>query len=55
MKSRRAWNSPQRSRTISIGLFSAATAAACVTEDGLSELCPCMRAIARMSSTGPHA
>ena len=55
MASRRAWNSAQRSRTMSIGPFSAATAAAWLTEDGLSELWACMRAMARISSTGPAA
>src|SRR5678815_5382473 len=48
MKSRRAWNSAQRLRTMSIGPLSAATPAAWLTEEGLSELCPCMRAMARM-------
>ena len=39
MKSRRAWNSAQRLRTMSIGPLSAATPAAWLTEEGLSELC----------------
>ena len=55
MKSRRAWNSAQRVRTMSIGPLSAATPAAWLTDDGLSELWPCMRAMARISSTGPPA